>query len=164
MADGDRAVKLAASALGLGHLPLAPGTWASAGAAVVYLLLRGLGDPISYGLLAVLAAAVIVLGIGVCPRAIEVYGSKDPRSFVLDEAAGYWLTCLLFHWRGPWETALAAFIAFRFFDVLKPFPIRWLERIPGAWGVMVDDLAAAVYAAVLLYAACYGVVDRLMGA
>ena len=164
MAERDRAVKLAASALGLGHLPVAPGTWASAGAAAVYLLLRGLGDPVSYSLLAVLTAAVIGLGIGVCPRAVEVYGSADPRRFVLDEVAGYWLTCLLFHWRGPVATALAAFVAFRFFDVLKPFPIRRLERIPGAWGVMLDDLAAALYAAAALYVICYGVVDRFAGA
>ena len=164
MPDRDIGVKLTASALGLGHLPLAPGTWASAGAAVAYLWLRSLGDPLSYGLLAVLTAAVIGLGIGVCPRAIEVYESKDPRHFVLDEVAGYWLTCLFFHWRGPMATALAAFVAFRFFDVLKPYPIRRLERVPGAWGVMVDDLAAAVYAAASLYVVCYGVLDRFVGA
>ena len=75
MADRDLGVKLTASALGLGHLPLAPGTWASAGAGVAYLWLRSLGDPISYGLLAVLTAAVIGLGIGVCPRA-----SKSTRA------------------------------------------------------------------------------------
>jgi phosphatidylglycerophosphatase A len=164
MADRGRAVRVAASALGLGHLPVAPGTWASAGAAAVYLALRGLGDPLSYGLLAVLTALVIGLGVGVCPRATELYGSEDPRQFVLDEVAGYWLTCLLFHWRGPLATALAAFLAFRFFDVLKPPPIRRLERIPGAWGVMVDDLAAAVYAAASLYVVCYGVLDQLAGA
>jgi phosphatidylglycerophosphatase A len=164
MADRDRAVKTAASALGLGHLPVAPGTWASAGAACVYLGLRALGEPLSYSLLAVLTALVVGLGVAICPRAQEAYGSEDPRPFVLDEVAGYWLTCLLVQWRGPLAMALAAFVAFRFFDVLKPFPIRRLERIPGAWGVMVDDLAAAVYAAAAIYAVCYGVLDRLMGA
>jgi len=163
MAERDCAVKVAASALGLGHLPVAPGTWASAGAAAVYLGLRALGDPLSYGLLGVLTLLAIALGLAVCPRAAELYGSKDPQEFVLDEVAGLWLTCLLFHWRGPLATAVAAFVAFRFFDVLKPPPIRRLERIPGAWGVMVDDLAAAVYAAASLYLVCYGVLDQLAG-
>jgi phosphatidylglycerophosphatase A len=163
MAEGNRAVKAAASALGLGYLPVAPGTWASAGAAAAYYGLRALGDPLSYALLAMLTLLVLALGVGVCPRAMLVYGSKDPRTFVLDEVAGCWLTCLIFQWRGPAETAVAAFVAFRFFDVLKPPPIRRLERIPGAWGVMADDLAAALYAAASLYLVCYGVIDQLAG-
>lgn len=163
MADRDRAVRLAATAFGLGCLPAAPGTWASAGAAAVYLGLRALSAPLSYGLLGGLTLLVVAIGLGVCARAIELYGSKDPREFVLDEVAGQWLTCLLFAWHGPLATAVAAFAAFRFFDVLKPPPIRCLERLPGAWGVMADDLAAGVFAAASLYLVCYGVLDQLMG-
>ncbi len=159
----DRAVKLAATALGLGYLPVAPGTWASAGAAAIYLGLRAIGSPACYVVLGALTLLVIALGLGVCPRAAELFESKDPHEFVLDEVAGQWLTCLLFAWRGPLATAVAAFVAFRFFDILKPPPIRRLERIPGAWGVMVDDLAAAVYAAASLYLVCYGVLDQLVG-
>ena len=155
MRRNDTAVKAAASALGLGHLPVAPGTWASAGAALVYLLVQWLDRPVAYALLAALFVGVVVLGLAVCPRAIEVYGDKDPGPFVLDEVAGYWLTCLAFHWSSPLATAVSAFVAFRFFDIVKPFPIKRLERIPGAWGVMLDDLAAGVYSAALLWVVFY---------
>jgi len=163
MSDGDRFVKLSASALGLGYLPLAPGTWASAGAAAVYLLLGRAGQATALSLVAVLTGVVIGVGLAVYPRAEAIYGKKDAGQFVLDELAGYWLTCLLFQWRGPLPTALAAFVAFRFFDVLKPFPIRRIERIEGALGVMLDDLMAAVYAAAALYVVCYGILDSVPG-
>ena len=62
-----------------------------------------------------------------------------------------YLTCMLF-WSGtPWVGAAAAFAAFRVFDVAKPPPIRRIERLPGGWGVMADDLAAALYAAACLW-------------
>jgi phosphatidylglycerophosphatase A len=154
--------QVAASALGLGHLPVAPGTWASAGAAVVYVLLRCTAGSLAIPLLAWLLLGVIVLGMAVCPSAQEVYDQEDPAEFVLDEVAGYWLTCMLFQWRGPVLTAIAAFVAFRIFDIAKPFPIRRIETIPGAWGVMLDDLAAGVYAAALAWAVCHGLIDGVL--
>ena len=158
----DTAVKAAASALGLGHLPVAPGTWASAGAAGVYLVVRCLPSPTWRLVLAGLIVAVCLLGLRVCPRAVDVYGRSDPGPFVLDEVAGTWLTCLLFWWRGPIAAAIAAFVAFRVFDIAKPFPIRRIEKVPGAWGVMADDLMAAVYSAAVLWPLCYGALDRFL--
>ena len=156
-------VKLASSALGLGHLPVAPGTWASAAAAVVYWLLRQRLAPVPCAVaLAGLFLAALVLGLLVCPGAQKVYGEQDPGQFVLDEFAGLWLTCLVFWWRGPSHTAVAAFLAFRFFDIVKPFPVGRLEDVPGRWGVMLDDLAAAVCSAATLWAVCYGVIDKFV--
>ncbi len=150
MSRADLMVKLTSSALGLGYLPVAPGTWGSAGAAGAYWLLRQTG-PAGPVITGVLLLAVCVVGVWTCPAAIELFGASDPGRFVLDELAGCWLTCLLFWGRGPLVTAAAAFVAFRVFDILKPFPLRALERLPGAWGVMADDLGAALYAAGTLW-------------
>ncbi len=155
-------VKAAGSALGLGHLPIAPGSWAAGGAAALYVALRWLGLPAWRTWLALLFAAVTLAGIALAPIAEKVYRQEDPRPFVLDEVAGMWLACLLFWWRGPVWTAAAAFLAFRVFDVLKPPPLRRLEKLPGGWGVMADDLGAALYSALLLWPLCYRVVDPLL--
>ncbi len=159
----DSAARWVSSCLGLGYLPVAPGTWASAGAGIIYLALRRLPLPLALSLTAVLAAVALLAGLLVYPRAEVLFGAPDATHFVLDEAAGYWLTVLLFQWRGPLWTAAAAFVAFRVFDIWKPFPIRRLERLPGGWGVMADDLAAGVASAVVLWALCHGVAERLAG-
>ncbi len=162
MRSRDLAVKLACSGLGLGYLPLAPGTWASAAAATLYWWLRrtmGLSALAPVGLL---CAATVLGGLLLAPRAERLYDGVDPRRFVLDELAGCWLGCLLFWWRGPVVTAGAVFVAFRFFDVAKPFPLKRLEKLPGGWGVMADDLGAALCAAATLWPLCYGVIDLLV--
>ncbi len=164
MRGNDTLVKVASSALGLGHLPIAPGSWASGGAAALYVALRWLGPPGWRVLLALLFAAVTAAGVALAPRAERLYGCQDPRPFVLDEVAGIWLTCLLFWWRGPVSTAAAAFLAFRLFDVLKPPPLRRLEKLPGGWGVMADDLGAALCSALVLWPLCYGVLEPLLAA
>jgi len=151
-----RGVKLAASALGLGHLPVAPGTWGSAGALVVFLLARQLPHPWPAAALAVLLATCLALGFAVCPSARDIYASPDPRPFVLDEVAGQWLVCLLFWPWGTWSTGVAAFVLFRVFDVLKPPPVCNAENLPGSLGVMADDLVAALYSAGLLWLAYLG--------
>ncbi len=142
--------KLAVTALGLGCLPLAPGTWGSLGAAGIGLLLFLLVPwPWSNVLLA--GGLIVILGVGQAlgPWAERYYGENDPKPFVLDEVAGQWLTCLL---AGvtliPPFFGLAAvpFVMFRLFDIWKPFPIRRIETLPGGWGIMLDDLFAALYA------------------
>ena len=153
---------LLATALGLGRLPVAPGTWASAGAAAAYVALSQAPQPWATAGLGALFVAAFVAGLAVCPWAQSRYGSNDPRPFVLDEVAGLWLVCMIFSWRGPMETAAAAFVAFRFFDVLKPFPISTIEKIPGAWGVMLDDILAALCSAALLWPACHLLIDRCL--
>jgi len=162
MGSDDRLVKVLASALGLGRLPVAPGTWASAAAAGVYLGVRVWAGPCWSAILWAALAVVAAVGLIVCARAEAAYGKKDPGQFVLDEVAGQWLTCLLFWWRSPLATAIAAFAAFRLFDIAKPPPVRQLEKLPGGWGVMSDDLAAGLYAAGLLWLLRYGLLDRLL--
>jgi phosphatidylglycerophosphatase A len=150
MAEGG-AVKAAASGLGLGYLPVAPGTWASAAAAFAYWGLRHLPTVPCAAAVAGLFLVAMAVGFIVCPPAQAVYGAPDPGVFVLDELAGQWLTCLLFWWPDRSWHAIAALVAFRVFDIAKPFPIRHVERLGGAWGVMFDDLVAALYAAGALW-------------
>jgi phosphatidylglycerophosphatase A len=140
-----------ASLLGAGFLPGAPGTWGSLATCIVlYPVLNVVGQSqwVLLGGLVLFSALCVILG----KFAIEDFGHKDPGSFVLDEAAGICLTLMLLPDRGGWPLVLklaAGFTAFRLFDVTKPPPARQLERLPAGWGILLDDLAAAVYANLL---------------
>jgi len=97
------------------------------------------------GGLLIASAAAVMLG----PWAIAHFGRKDPGAFVLDEVAGIFLTMLflpLRHGMPELWVVLVAFGSFRLFDVLKPPPCRQLEKLPDGWGILLDDLMAAVYA------------------
>jgi len=135
---------------GSGLSPVAPGTAGSlATAAVLYGI--ALLDPPFWAWQATLlgglaTASVLMVALG--PWAVAHFGREDPQPVVLDEVAGVCLTALLLPLRGPHGllTVVAAFAAFRLFDVTKPPPARQLERLPAGWGILCDDLAAAVYA------------------
>jgi phosphatidylglycerophosphatase A len=135
--------------LGAGMLPGAPGTWGSAATCVLlYFALNQWSSPLA--VLAVGLAVFSVLTVALGQYAVADFGSDDPPSFVLDEAAGI---CLTMMWlpmtHGLVFTLAVAFGAFRLFDVTKPPPARQLERLPRGWGILMDDLAAAVYANLL---------------
>lgn len=130
---------------GCGLAPFARGTWGSLAALPLAAVSVWLGGPL---LLVVVAALVLAIGI----RATDVYAHaidlKDPDEAVIDEVAGQCLTLLVVP-LAPLPY-LAGFLLFRFFDVAKPFPIRWLERnLPGGWGIMLDDTGAAIYAMIV---------------
>lgn len=140
---------------GSGLLPKAPGTW---GSLLTCLLLSpalaAAGDrPAAW--FAVLAGGLLLfstLSVALGPFGIEHFRRKDPGPFVLDEAAGICLTLLLLPARTGWGLVLTlavGFAAFRLFDVTKPPPARQLEKLPAGWGILCDDLAAAVYANVV---------------
>ncbi len=132
--------------LGSGLSPKAPGT---VGTVVGMLLAFPLtGVPVWAGLLFV--AAAFVVGISICQRASKSLGVHDHGGIVWDEFVGIWLVLVLVPFEWAWW--LAAFVAFRFFDVIKPWPIGWLDkRIHGGFGIMLDDLIAAVYAVAVLW-------------
>jgi phosphatidylglycerophosphatase A len=129
-----------ATALGAGYAPKAPGT---AGSAVGLLL--WLAIPNILWLQVVSIGLVSIAGIWAGTLAEEHFGRRDPGQVVVDEVAGMMVTLLLNPLTGAgWM--LAAFLFFRAADIVKPFPVNRLERLPGGLGIMADDLLAGVYA------------------
>lgn len=131
---------------GTGYSPKAPGTVGSLAS-----LPFAWAISMYWGPLALIPAGVLAFIIGVIVAHQTPEAKKDPGWVVIDEVAGQWLTLAIV----PPDLLLYAvgFLAFRVFDIFKPWPIRTLEqKVPGALGVMIDDVAAAVYAAAVLYA------------
>ncbi|MUM78141.1 phosphatidylglycerophosphatase A [Pseudodesulfovibrio sp. F-1] len=132
----------------IGHFPKAPGTWGSL-AAVVAAPWLFLPLPL-WGRLAVLAL-IFAVGIWACGVAERTMGRKDPGCVIIDELFGQWLTLLFFAAMPIWQLGLA-FILFRAFDILKPWPVKWAETaFPGGLGVMADDGVAGLYALLCLH-------------
>lgn len=146
--------KALVTVFGLGYLPIAPGTWGSGGACAVALaVFYILGPGLMFHL--VLAGLVLLAVVGsvlLGDWAIQYYASKDPKPFVLDEAAGQWLALLALPLRNFTVMLVAIvlqFLLFRVADIIKPSPARRLERLPGGWGIVCDDLAAGLYANII---------------
>jgi phosphatidylglycerophosphatase A len=132
----------------VGYVPFAPGTFGSAAGLVVYAAIAWTGSPFVE-----VAAILAVFTVGVWAGTIaeRYFGGVDPGPVVIDEVLGMLVT-LAFLPIG-WSGAVAGFILFRVFDVIKPFPAGRLERLHGGLGVMADDAMAAVYANIALRAA-----------
>ena len=135
---------LLGTAAGLGLFPVAPATLASLAAVLVYAAVPMDGD--SPAFIALICGSLAV-GPWACGSLIAA-DDPDPKRAVWDEVAGMWLTCLFLPKTLPWLAA--AFVLFRVLDVLKPWPIRRFERLPGGYGIMADDVAAGVVGAALL--------------
>ncbi|MEO2198014.1 MAG: phosphatidylglycerophosphatase A [bacterium] len=124
-----------------GFVPRAPGTVGSVAGVALFWVVRSAH---SLWLEAVVLIAVILVGVVAAFEAESKYERRDPGYIVIDEVAGMLLTLLAV----PVGVGgvLIGFVAFRVFDVVKPFPARQAEALPGGWGVMVDDLVAGLYA------------------
>lgn len=135
-----------ACGFGSGLVPKAQGTAGSLAALVPWLLLRGL--PLSVWLSIIVLS--FALGVWACDVAGRRIGVDDHRSLVWDEFVGQWVALLPALW-APWWAVIPGFALFRLFDVAKPPPIGWFDRrVKGGFGVMLDDLIAGVFAAVVL--------------
>ena len=129
----------------VGYVPVAPGTAGSIAGLALYGAAGLLGGTqVEIGVLAV----VLAVGVWSSAASERHLGETDPGVIVIDEVAGMLITLLAL--QPTWGGALAGFLAFRFFDVVKPFPARWAERLPGGWGVMADDVIAGLYAHLVL--------------
>ena len=138
----DRAALFVLSCFGCGYGPLVPGTYGSLAGVGIALLLPVEGWHLWIGI-GVLAASALTVLLG--PAAARAAGRKDPPQVVMDEVAGVLLALLLVPAPSPMEAGFG-FLFFRAFDILKPPPGRWLERFPEGWGILLDDLAAGLYA------------------
>jgi len=141
---------------GAGFFPVAPGTAGSAAALLIYLFAR----PALSGWWLIVAAALLyppaVWAAGVCE---QVFHKTDPGQVVIDEVIGQAITLAVIPAAaagfGGWKLWLSGFILFRAFDIAKPFPIRRLEKLPGGYGIVTDDVLAGIYGAVVLRIAMY---------
>lgn len=137
----DRLRLLIATGFGLGRAPVAPGTLGSAAALPLVAALHHFGGATAVG-----AGIVVVtlLGLASAGAAETRFGRRDPGPVVIDEIAGQMLSLLFL----PVSvgTLVVGFLLFRLFDIWKPFPVRQAERLPGASGIMTDDLVAGIYA------------------
>jgi phosphatidylglycerophosphatase A len=142
-----------ASVLGVGYFPVASGTVMSIIAVPLAIVIARYGGGASVLVASLLA---FVIGIWACGAHVRATGREDPSECVIDELAGQWLACagILFAPASAAELALA-FLLFRLFDILKPWPISAAERLPGGLGVMADDMLAGLAAAIIAAAVQY---------
>ncbi len=143
-------IHLLAFGLGSGAAPVAPGTFGTLAAIPLYLVVQSLSS-LHYLLL---VAGLFVVGIWLCDKTSRDLGVHDHGGIVWDEWVGFLLTL----WMAPqgWYWLLAGFVLFRLFDILKPWPIGWLDRqVSGGLGIMLDDLLAGLFGFLVLQAAVY---------
>ena len=162
---------LAIATCGVGHMPLAPGTFGSLVGVAFYLLLRRLflaflapfaaGRNLSwlhvtYGALTLeflIIGCVTLAGIWAASRTEKLSGKKDPGKVVIDEVAGQMIALMTLPLEmQSWPMIGLAFLLFRLFDIIKPYPCRRLEALPAGLGIMADDVLAGAYAAVVMAA------------
>lgn len=125
-----------------GYFPIAPGTVGSAAGLLFYALVWWTGSTVVE---VAMIVGLFVAGIWAGTTSERYFGGVDPGPIVLDEVVGMLITLAFIPGLG-WSGALAGFVLFRIFDVIKPFPAGRLEQLHGGLGVMADDAMAAVYA------------------
>lgn len=148
-APKSRASWLIATFFGIGHLQPGSGTWASA-VTIALWWAASYWLPAALLTLSALVLSVLVTVIGIPPSTVVAResGTKDPGFVVIDEVAGQMIALIAVPVN--WKYMLAGFILFRSFDIVKPFPLRRLEALPGGAGIMMDDVGAGLYALALL--------------
>jgi phosphatidylglycerophosphatase A len=140
-----------------GYCPKAPGTAGTLVAMAIYiaenLIFSGVNPDILNIVNLLFVAAIIYPSVKISDYAEKFYNSKDPQSVVLDEVIGYWISVLFLPF--SFSYAILAFILFRIFDIIKPFPARSLQSLSGGLGIMIDDIIAGFYALIVMHIADY---------
>ncbi len=143
---------LFAFGFGSGLAKKAPGTFGTLAAIPFFLLLQNLSWPVYLSWLIVTFA----LGVLWCDRSSRALGVHDHGGIVWDEFVGFWIT--MFMAPAGWLWIVIGFVLFRFFDILKPWPINWLDKkVHGGFGIMIDDVLAGIYALLVLQLIAFSV-------
>jgi len=129
----------------IGYMPIAPGTWGSLVALLIWYVIIGYISTIT---LIGLIIIIFVFGVYVSGITENNLNKKDPSVIVIDEWVGQWIALLFLQKSLLW--GLVAFTLFRLFDIWKPYPIRNLDRMSGGWGIMLDDVLAGTYTLVVI--------------
>lgn len=141
-----------ATGFGSGYSPIAPGT---AGALLAMLIWWGYSLLFSH-CISILVLTFIVIVVftfaGVWSSSVvEKYWGEDPSRVVVDEMVGTWIALLAVPEGAHWGYMLAAFVLFRFFDIVKPLGVRKMESLPSGFGIMADDILAGIYGFIVIY-------------
>lgn len=140
---------LTATLFGTGYLRPGPGTWGSAVTVVLWgALAHSIPSKQRTPMVIGLAILVIVIGIAAATQVCRASGKKDPQFVVIDEVAGQLIALVAVPL--AWQTFLTSFILFRAFDIIKPPPVRQLESLPEGSGIVLDDVAAGIYALLVM--------------
>lgn len=143
--------QLIVTGLGVGHFPYGPGTMGALLAVLVwYLIACNTGYPVWLGITFALVVVFTIVG-AISSTIAESYWGEDPSKVVVDEVVGQWIALLTLPADYTVWHVLAAFILFRFFDIVKPLGVRKMEQLKGGWGIMADDVLAGCYGALLIY-------------
>ena len=137
--------KIISSFFGAGYFPIAPGTLTSL---VVILAYKFYLFRLSWSLYLLILFLLFFIGVYASTKVESESRKKDPRKIVIDEACGQLL--VLFRMGDAWFPILSGFLLFRIFDIVKPYPIKKVETLPSGWGIMMDDIVAAIYAGVII--------------
>tara|TARA_B000000532_G_C18748900_1_gene354514 strand:- start:107 stop:571 length:465 start_codon:yes stop_codon:yes gene_type:complete len=141
MALGTKIVELVGTVFFIGRLPIAPGTWGSAGALIGWYFLL---PYIDNSLFLLINLGLFFVGVVCANILIEIWDDKDPSAFVLDEWVGQWIALWLLPHSFIW--GLVAFFWFRVFDIFKPGPVQLMDNMKNGAGVMLDDIVAGILA------------------
>jgi phosphatidylglycerophosphatase A len=140
----EKIIKFLATGFGAGLIPVAPGTFGTLVGIPVCLLCL----PLTWLMRLLVVLVLFAVSIYISGRAEKIYKKRDDQRIVIDEIIGFQVAML------PAAITIVhlclAFVLFRFFDILKPFPVRRLEKLPGGWGVVMDDVGAGIYAGVIM--------------
>jgi len=138
--------KILATFFGVGYFPLAPGTITSF---IIVILYKYYLHSLSWPLYLILLIFCFFIGVIASTKYSSDLREKDPRKIVIDEACGQLF--VLFQLPDSWLLLILGFFLFRLFDIIKPYPVNKAEKLTKGWGIMMDDIVAAVYAALILY-------------
>ncbi len=140
----DLLIRLYVTFFFLGNSPVAPGTAGTLGAILLFFFLTFVSFPIYSVFLLILTAFSIFMS----SLAVKIYNSKDPGQIVIDEVCGFLFTMVLIPF--SWGYVITGFLLFRILDILKPYPIRNIEKLRDGYGIVLDDVLAGIYANILM--------------
>ncbi|MBQ2857159.1 MAG: phosphatidylglycerophosphatase A [Bacteroidaceae bacterium] len=143
--------EMIATGLGVGHFPYGPGTMGALLAILIWYPITTMANHTTWFIITLALILVFTLLGAWSSTVAERYWGEDPSRVVIDEVVGQWITLLAVPAAFSWWHVLAAFILFRFFDIIKPLGVRKMENFNSGWGIMADDILAGCYGAILIY-------------
>ena len=143
--------EMIATGLGVGHFPYGPGTMGALLAILIWYPITTMANHTIWFIITLALILVFTLLGAWSSTVAERYWGEDPSRVVIDEVVGQWITLLAVPAVFSWWHVLAAFVLFRFFDIVKPLGVRKMENFKSGWGIMADDILAGCYGAILIY-------------